>query len=424
MEQKPSPLGRAVRRAATLAADPARALSLVEQALISGANFAALLMLARGFDEAAFGAFSYAYLALQFVVNLHRSAVVIPFVVHAATPEALAAEATAWRILNRLAAASAAVLLAGTALPLLPFPEAGWLAGALLTAAVMVPPTVHYEFRRRWLIQLDRYHPTVAAAALYAALLLGGIGLALATHRMTVAVLAFAAAAGCAALLCQGLSPAVPTPCTPQPFGRFLGRLRPFIGWSVLSNLAFNGYGHMPPLILGLLAGPVPVAVFQAIRNLAQPLALVLTAVDNFDKPRAARALALEGRPGLARALANTTLAMGLVCLPYLAALGLAGDRMTALIYGGRYGDTGPVLWWFIAAQAAMIAVYPFETALFVVRRPDLLFRGRLAAAAAGIGLSFALVPAFGIIGAMAAMTAGFAASGAAAALQLPQVSR
>lgn len=418
MHPSPSPaprLGGVAALLSRVAGDRVRALSLVEQGMISGANFVALLLLARGFDADSFGTFSFAWLTLLFVVNIQRSAVVVPFVIHTAAPGVLAAEAPAWRRLSLWTTTLSALSLAliAAALPL--FQAPGWMVAAFILAALFVIPSFTYEFRRRWLIQLDRFGATVAAAAAYAVLYVGGIAVAVATHRLEVAAGAFILANGGAGILCAALAPRLPKPAVPPNFRAFVGNLAHFIGWSVASNLAYNGYGHLPPLILGALAGPGPVALFQAMRNFTQPLSTAATAVDNFDKPRAARALAADGLPGLWRALAHTTGAMAAMTLPYLLLLVAAGDWLVGLVYGPRYGDPTEALIWFAAVHVAVVFVYPLETALFLLRRPDLLFRGRLLSAVAGIGLCAALVPSWGLAGAMAGITAGMVVSGLAA---------
>lgn len=415
MRPHPREPGGAAVLFARIAGDRVRALSLLEQGLISGTNFLALLVLARGFDADIFGTFSFAWLTLLFVVNIQRSAVVVPFVIHTAEPGVLEAEAPAWRRLSLWTTILSAVGLGlvAAALPLFAAPD--WMVTAFLLAALFVVPSFAYEFRRRWLIQLDHFGATVAAAAAYAALYVAGVALAVVTHRLEVAAAAFIVANGGAALLCAVLAPRLPKPVDPPKFTPFLRNLAHFIGWSVASNLAYNGYGHLPPLILGALAGPGPVALFQAMRNFTQPLSTAATAIDNFDKPRAARALSADGLPGLRRALTHTTTAMALMTLPYVVLLVLAGDHLVELVYGPRYGDPTEALAWFGAVHVAVVFVYPLETSLFLLRRPDLLFRGRVLSALVGIGLCVALVPTWGLGGAMAGITGGIIVSGLAA---------
>ncbi len=351
MAQKrpPSPWGRLTGTFARVASDRVRALSLVEQGMISGANFTALLLLARGFDSNTFGTFSFAWLSMLFVLNIHRSAVVVPFVIHTAQPGVLEAESPAWRRLNHWTTALSAMGLGAVAVALPHFSAPGWMDTAFLMAALFVIPCFAYEFRRRWLIQQDRYASAVAAAGVYTALWLGSVAVAVSTHRLDLAAAGVMLANGGAALLCLILSPKLKRPANPPEFLPFLRNLAHFIGWSVASNLAYNGYGHLPPLILGALAGPGPVALFQAMRNFTQPLSTAATAVDNFDKPRAARAYAADGMPGLRRALTHTTTAMAVLVVPYCIMLVLAGDWLVGLVYGHRYGDPTETLAWFAA---------------------------------------------------------------------------
>ncbi len=409
-------LGTVLRR---IASDRTRLLSLVEQAMLSGANFLSLLLLARSLDANTFGTFSFAWLILLFVVNLQRSAVVVPFVIHTADSTVLHQEGHAWRLLNHWTAALAAAALGIVALLLPLFDAPMWMVTAFLIAAGCVFPSFEYEFRRRWLIQNNRLGPVVGAAGLYFTLYLLGVGVAAATHSLLAAALGFACANLGAGLLCMFLTPRQKKPADPIAFLPFLRRFRHFIGWSVASNLAYNGYSHMPPLILGVIAGPAPVALFQAMRNFTQPLSTAATAVDNFDKPRAARALAVQGIDGLRRALAHTTAALVILTLPYLLLLVVAGDPLVHLVYGPRYGDPSHTLRWFAAVHLTVLMVYPVETALFLLRRPDLLFLGRIGSAVVGIGLCLLLVPTWGLGGAMAGITGGMVFSGLGAAFLL-----
>lgn len=195
---------------ARVAGDPVRVLSLVEQGMVSGANFLALLVLARHFDADSFGTFSFAWLTMLFVLNIQRSAVVVPFVIHTAQPGVLEAESLVWRRLNHWTTMLSAVALGLIALALPYFATPSWMVTAFLMAAIFVVPCFGYEFRRRWLIQQDCYGGTVLAAAIYAALYLGGVWAAVVTGRLDVAAAAFTLANGGAAALCLWLSPNLP----------------------------------------------------------------------------------------------------------------------------------------------------------------------------------------------------------------------
>lgn len=398
-----------------IASDRVRLLSLLEQGLQSGANFLALLILARGFSNDNFGTFSFAYLTLLFVMNIQRSMLIFPFVIHAAEHAVMVREAGLWKRLSFWTTALNGLLLLAVALALPQFGAPDWMQLAFMAAAIFVIPCFEYEFRRRFLIQQDLFGHSVTAALIYLIIYIGGVAWAVYAQELLYAFGAYAAANAVAALYCAIVSPKLPQPENPPKFRQFLTDLRHFIGWSVASNLAYNGYAHIPPLILGAMTGPGPVALFQAMRNFTQPLSVAATAVDNFDKPRAARAYAADGVKGLKRALGHTTMAMTIMTLPYLVLLLTASDWLVSLVYEDRYTQTLPVLAWFALVHVAILFVYPLETGLFLLRRPDLLFIGRILSAVTGVGLCFALIPHWGLNGAMAGILGGTIVSGLAA---------
>lgn len=402
--------------------DRVRWLSLLEQGLISGANFIALLLLARHLEPREFGVFSFAWLALQFTINIHRSAVVVPFVIYTARSGGLELDGGAWRQLNAAAILIGFSVLAagGWALPRLGGPA--WMGTSIFLAAAFVGPSLGYEFRRRWLIQSDRYGRAVMVGGAYCTIIVVGVLVTSKQGNLFGAVAAFVTANSVGWGLAKVLAPKLPHG-TPTSFVVFIRRLFGFIGWSVMGNLAYNGYYHVPPLLLGAIAGPVPVATFQALRSFMQPLATISTAIDNFDKPRAARALAAQGVAGLKIALAGTTGALIGFSGPYLVTMLVAGGKMVEVVYGHRYGDPRSVLAWLAAMHVATIAAYPLETSLLLMGRPQLVFKGRAIAAAAGIGACAVLVPRWGINGTLAGLVLGLSVAGLAALFNIRRVS-
>lgn len=389
--------------------DRVRLLSLLEQALISLANFAGLLALARAFGGAEFGLYSFAYLSLMLILNVQRSLVVVPFIIHSAEGDHLAREGRLWRRLNALVTLGCAALLAAAAaiVPIVGGPH--WMAVALLASALFVPGSFAYEFFRRWAIQRHEYGRTVLAAGCYLVLFGAGILVAVKLHSLAAAVAALMVACGGAALICRPR----PMAWLPGPsFADFLHEIAGFLGWSLLSNLAYNGYYYLPPLILGALAGPLPVAVYQAMRNFTQPLNILGTAVDNFDKPRAARAMARQGIDGMWRQLLRTTVALVALGGPYMVLLAFFGEPLIGLVYADKYGDQVQILHLWILWNICSIAVYPLETALFVTRRPDLLFRGRMVAAVIGVGVTLIAAAPLGVVGTLYGLIGGTTVSG------------
>jgi O-antigen/teichoic acid export membrane protein len=189
----------------------------------------------------------------------------------------------------------------------------------------------------------------------------------------------------------------------------FMGQRGAFLGWSFLSNLAFNGYAHTPPLILGLIVGPEPVAIFQALRNFSQPLGTLQTAIENFDKPRAALALDREGVRGMRRQLNRTGATRWILGGPYMLLMVLFHEPLVEFVYSGRYVEHSWILILWVVLSAGTNVIYPFETALLLFRRADLLFRSRLLAAGFGMASTALLAYQYGVAGAMAGLIIGSA---------------
>ncbi|WP_142848518.1 lipopolysaccharide biosynthesis protein [Telmatospirillum sp. J64-1] len=416
---------RNVRRITGLFADPVRGLSLLEQGLLSATNFAVILTLARSFPEAHFGAFSFAYISYMFLLNLHRSIVVVPFVIHTADREELKREGRLWNSLNLLVMAACTLLLGLAAATVMPLGGREWMAQALVAAMVFVPAGFLYEFLRRWIIQLHDPVRVVMAAVAYCAVYVLGLVWAIHTHAVFWAFAGFAAANLAAALVClpKVLASRKGAP-KPRSFRAFLAELGSYLSWSMLSNLAYNGYNHLPPLILGFLAGPVPVAAYQAMRNFTQPVMTLGTAIDNFDKPRAAREMARNGLPGMKRQLRATTAALFAMAGPYILLMLFFAPQAEALVYGERYADYAYLMYFWIAFAVMNLAVYPFETGLFLVKRPDLLFKGRIIGAVLCTIATLILVPKMGVAGAMTGLLLGWVVSGLFAVFLLAKVTR
>lgn len=388
--------------------DPIRLLSLFEQGLISGANFLSMMALARSFPTDQFGLYSFAYISMQFLLNLHRSIVVVPFVIHTAEPAVLAREGQLWRSLNlvvaliSMAALGVAAAVAG---PVFGAPH--WMSMALLLAAVLTGPNYYYELFRRWAIQLGRYKRVVAAAAAYTIVSVAGFSIAVAEHSLPLAAATYVSANLTAAGVFLPVVLGTPSEPAGQSFSQFIRSLRQFLTWSLMANIAYNGYYYFPGLILGSLAGPIPVAAFQALRNITQPLSIIGTSVDNFDKPRAARALARDGFPGMRRQLWRTMRSMMTVGAPYILLVALFAKKGMSLIYADRYAGYEAVLYLWVLLWVVSVSTYPLETGLMLCRRPDLLFRSRLIAAGACLLLCAVAIPRWGVTGAMGALLMG-----------------
>jgi O-antigen/teichoic acid export membrane protein len=394
-----------------------RAAALIEQALVSGANFVAFVFFARTLDAAAWGSFGFAYALLLFVQGFQRALVTIPMI-----PFSAAAGWDASRI--TWARTSTLLVLAAVVLPLLAagvvaLAGGGWLLQALLMAALMAPCVFAHEFARRAAVQERRFGTLAGMGAAYAAVMvLAALVVPPSPSVAWTPALAFAASAALSALLYRGVArlPLLPRPGRPgQGAGPGGAESYPqFAAWATASHLGYSGYNFGVQAILAVLAGPAALGVFHACRTLVQPVAVLTTAMDGIDKPRAAAALQRGGWPAMRAALVQQQGRVALPALPFLALVALAAEPILHLLYADVYAGQQAAVWAWCAVTLGAMLAQPVESGLYVARRTRQLFFARAAAAAAGLAAALVLVPLHGAAGALAAMALGF---GVAAAL-------
>ena len=397
---------------------PRRAAALFEQALVSGANLVAFVLLARALTPEAWGGFGLAWALVLFLQGVQRALVTLPMISFDAADPAAPAHGRRWAALNTtLALAGTALLLAAAGTATLA--TGGWWVQSLAMAAVLLLPMMAHEYARRTAVQAGRGDLLTTMGAAYASVLVGVALLALpAALRPWQPAAAAALAAAAAAALCRwrGGLVVLTRPGRPPRVAGYAG----YGGWALGGHLAYSGYHFGVQALLAALAGPAAMGAFHACRTLVQPVATLQAAMDSIDKPRAAAALAREGGAGLRRVLWRTLVTVALPALPWLALVAWAAGPLLVLAYGDTYGGQQAVVWaWCVAALCAVLS-QPVESGLYVAQRTRALFLARALASAASLGAALLLIPAQGAAGALAAVALGYtlAAAGGLCALR------
>lgn len=396
---------------------PRRVAALLDQGLISGANFVGFLLFARHAAPEIWGEFGFAYSMVLFIQGFQRAAVTIPMIPFSARNEGWLATRHQWERLNL-----AVAWLGATCLLVVAAIAAGagaqWLARSGLLAAAMAVPMMIQEFARRGAIQEERFGTLVGAASAYALCLVAG-GLTSADVGLGAWLPALAVAAGslAAAAVVHGAGGRWPL-LLPRMAIVAAGHPH-FVRWASLSHLGFSGYNFGVQMLLGALAGPAAVGVFHACRTFIQPVVALIGAMDSVDKPKAASALAAQGPPGLRRVILRSLLAIALLGLPYLLGIAIGAEFVLELAYGARYlgSDTAVILWCVVAA--GMIVAQPVESGLYVAERTKQMFFCRAVAASVSLVAAVPLIQAWGVDGALLSIAFGFFATAAAGAVIL-----
>ncbi|UFS68823.1 hypothetical protein LPW11_13035 [Geomonas sp. RF6] len=400
-----------------------RKWSLIEQGFLSIANFGMAVFLARELSKGEWGSFSLGFALMLFAQGFQRALVSIPVATMAHSAEILSASLPFWRRTQTKITAAATAGLGLAALAWRPFGTDSGMPLALLIAAILVPGFFSLEFWRRVLIQTRE----IKAAAMVSSFLLFSVALLIGTVALRHGGALFAACGMSACTLAAGAllrrRAMKVLPATAETIS-FAGELYRFGRWATLSHVAFSGYNTAIQMVLTMVCGSAAMGSFAAVRNLTQPINTLIGAVDNLDKPRAARAFAGGSFPDLFSSLWRTMATLTMLGGGYLILCAAGGGHLVNALYHGRYGYAWNEIWLWCLIASAMMAAQPMESGLYVAQRTDALFVNRVISAVIGLGTAVITIPRFGVVGALMGLATGWIATAFLAFLQLQLFAR
>lgn len=195
------------------------------------------------------------------------------------------------------------------------------------------------------------------------------------------------------------------------PFRPFWSELWKFGRWQLMSYTAYTGYNSLISVIVSGFTGPAGVALMSVTRNLVQPITTFIMAIDNVDKPRASAALANGGTTAMRASLRNTSITLIVPGMLYLALIGIFAEPVLHHLFAGKYDDGVFELRLWIPVFLMLLITQPLDSALYILKRPDIILYARLGAALVGISSALVLIPRFDVAGALGALTLGWMVS-------------
>jgi O-antigen/teichoic acid export membrane protein len=384
---------------------------MVDQALVGAASFAASLILARLLAPAAYGGYALASTLFAFAVTAHAGLVSEPMMVFGSGRfhDRLASYADAvvrlhWRFSAAAAAAIGAIAVGA----------AWWgppgAANAIFGFAVGAPFILLLWLTRR--VAYVHFNPRLAAIASFV-YMIGVIGGLFALHRWgvvtsftAVIIMATASAAASFCLLAR---------LRMRPFqSRRSGAIERdvarahwgFGSWAVAAGLVSWLTSSLNYLILPLWAGIEANAALVALTNLVMPMlqanaALALILVPAFSQAR---------RNGTATLLLQGALVtLVAIAAIYVLLLGFYAAPVVHLVYGSRYDRYAGLAWLIglVVLPSSVIAV--LGAMLRAYERPDKLLWAAIGGGLVVTLLGTAAVAAWGLVGAIASLVAGYA---------------
>lgn len=304
--------------------------AVIDQAVLSAANFAVGLILIRYTSSSDYGHYVLAYAAVALAVTMQGAWVTGPLMVLSSKKSE-----EDRRLMIGSIHVSQNLMLRRLATPLLILISGLWLAGVLerhqalvLLAGILAGwMALKREFLRSILLIYTRSHSLLAVDTVYVVALVGLAVLAvfgpLPAAPMSVLALAGAAAAGgwpAAQILAD--NPGW-TPGDPKPYWR---EMRPLAIWAATGAAIYWGFSQGYNYLLALKLDTTAVAAVAAARLLLQPANLMSTGIKGVLMPMSSRWLVESGFAVLMRRLGWFLLGVGLLDGLYFILLWLGND--------------------------------------------------------------------------------------------------
>ena len=388
---------------------PKGALALVDQGLISGANFIVGILLARHLAPDQYGAYAVAFQVFLFLSVAYAAVILEPLSVFGSsvyrnsTREYLG-------VLLRIHGGIAAVIFLGLgacAWLLRLVSPLGDLTSALIGVAVASPCMLLFSLARRgFYVKLSPRQAALGALG-YFAVVLGGLVLAFYRGSLSplVAFLLIAAGAGVTGPLMLGklgfsLNPRLAILKTADVVRRHWGYGR----WALGSAVAiwFSGAIYYP--ILGSFHGLAETGALQALTNFSSPIAQAFAAMSLLSLPYAAGIHHQNSSRGTYHLAAKLAFIYAGGTVLYWLLVVLFRWQIVEYIYAGKYVGIISLIPWLALASILRIWATSQAIVLRAMHAPSLVFIAYGAASAVDVVAGIPCTWAFGLWGAIFGM--------------------
>jgi O-antigen/teichoic acid export membrane protein len=398
-------------------------LSVLDQGLVSGANFGLNVLLARWVSPAEYGVFAISFGLFLLLSGLHVALILEPMnVLGAARPVAEIGRYVGSLVHAHVVLSAALSLGLAVAALGLRHRNAS-LAGSLAMLAAALPFLL-----LQWLLRQACYLQTrpdlaVRGSLVYVATLAAGLGLVARRPGLVSPLLAAfpilaLASVAAAAVLWRPLGVALPGRVVPS--RELITSHWSYGRWIVAASLAHNaGNALYLPLVAALL-GLAASGALKAVQNLSLPLQQLLTALSLLAFPWVSRQTAVHGEAHARRVSLGLVGIYAAVAAGYGAVLVLLGERLLRLLYGpGPYAALGWAVVLVAAAGLVAAAAQALGIALRARGRPQVILWSKLAAALFLLAAGTLLVQKHGLYGALLGVVIGHACEAAVLAMAL-----
>ena len=388
---------------------PKGALALVDQGLISGANFVVGILLARQLAPDHYGAYALAFQIYLFLSVAYAALVLEPLSVFGSSVYRNS-NREYLGVLLRVHAVAAAIIvlgLCGCAWLLNLVSPSSQLTAALVGVGVASPCMLLFSLARRgFYVKLSPRHAALGAAG-YFAIVLGGLMVARHEGWLSplVAFLLFAAGAGFTAPLMMGklgfaLKPRTAALRLSEVIRRHWGYGR----WALGSAVAiwFSTAIYYP--ILGSSHGLADAGALQAMANFSSPIAQAFAAMSLLSLPYAAGVHHQKKLKGTDHLAAKLALIYAGGTILYWLLVVLFRWQIVEHLYAGKYMGIIGLIPWLALSSVLRISATSQAIILRAMHAPSLVFVAYGSASVVDVVAGIPCTWAFGLRGAIFGM--------------------
>ena len=381
-------------------------LAIMDQALVTGSNFAIGILLARWLLPAQYGAYAVAYAVFLLLVNLYQALVLEPMSVFGASTYAnrLRGYLRALLSLHLTTALVIFFALCASAAVVLRLGGANHLPGALTGIALAAPLVLLFWFAKRiFYMQLS---PAVSTggAILYCVLALSSLTLVYRRGLLSpfsafliMGVSAFGASIPLFVFLYRRLPSGLAAPSLAQTWSRHWKYGR----WALASAAVIWIPTNIFYPLLSSFFGMGHAAELKALANLATPVWQTYGALDSLLLPYLTRIQRQQGHPGTNVVIVRITWFFVAGAGVYWLVLLLAKAEVFRLLYSGRYTEVASLLPIVALGSVFWAARLAPTSALRAMESPASVFFAVCVSAGISIVLGVPASRAFGVKGAV-----------------------
>jgi O-antigen/teichoic acid export membrane protein len=384
---------------------------VLDQILLSGANFIAGFLMIRFTSDVSYGQFVLAQSALLLVVSAQSAWLSGPvtIVAPAKSPELRAQMIGSLgdnqtRFLRRVATGLLAISLIACALSLWSVGIELVVAGSILAAWA----ALQREYRRSVLLVYSRPHAMLGADAIYVGVLLLGIALAMLVRPLAgpVAIGALAAAGLAGALATHRMLAKDPGWVGGDP-APFWAEIRTLGIWSLIGAVIYWLFAQSYNYVLASRLDLTAVTNVNAARLVLTPVFVFVYGINNLLMPVASNWLASFGLPRMLKRLALLTLLITALDTVYFAIAWYLRDWLIVDLMHKHIGDQDRLLILWACVALVFLPREVLQAALFALQRARSMAWMVGLSAAVSLSLMWVGIPLWGAAAVLIGQVAG-----------------